>query len=36
MNKRWLQITVAAVVAVVLVGYLAQIHSKANDHLTGF
>jgi hypothetical protein len=36
MNKRWLEITVAAVLGVVLVGYLAQIHSEAKDHLTGF
>lgn len=36
MKKRWLEIAVAAVIGVLSVGYLAQIHSKAKDRLTGF
>jgi hypothetical protein len=36
MKKRWLEIAVAAVIAVLSVGYLAQIHSRAKDRLTGF
>lgn len=36
MNKRWLEIAIAAIIAVLSVGYFAQIHSKAKDRLTGF